>query len=201
MSTQSENVEKAQEIQWGLLDGIKRNTGWAIAIGVISIIAGFMAVWTPFIAGLSVAVVVGSLLVVTGVSQLYFAFKTGSVGQGLLIFVLGLLAVAVGFYMAFRPVFGLMSLTLVLAAYFAVSGVTEIIAAFKMKGAAGWIWALFSAAASILLGIMIWWQFPLSGFWAVGILTGIRMIFGGSWLITIASGIRGAAKAEEEVPA
>lgn len=200
MSTQTEANERVESIQSELLEGIKQNAGWAIAIGLISTIAGFLALWAPFIAGLSVTVVVGLLLVATGVSQLIFAFKAGSIGKGLLTFVLGALAAVTGLYMALTPGVGLVSLTLVLAAYFFVAGISEVIGAFKMKRAKGWVWALFSGVASLLLGIMIWWQFPLSGTWAVGILTGIRMIFGGGWLIVLGSGFRAAAKAEQ-VPA
>jgi uncharacterized membrane protein HdeD (DUF308 family) len=200
MSTQTKASDLAENIQSEVLEGIKENAGWAIAIGLISTIAGFAALWVPFIAGLSVTVVVGLLLAASSVSQLIFAFKAGSIGKGVFTFVLGALGAAVGLYMALRPGAGLLSLTLLLAVYFAATGVTEIIAAFKMKGAKGWVWALFSGAASLVLGIMIWWQFPLSGEWAVGILTGIRMIFGGWWLIVIGNGFRGAAKAER-VPA
>ena len=201
MSTETEASRQVESIQSDLLEGIKQNAGWAIAIGVISTIAGFLALWAPFIAGLSVTVVVGLLLIATGVSQLIFAFKTGSIGKGLMTFVLGALAVVAGLYMALRPGVGLLSLTLVLAAYFFVAGITEIIGAFKMKRAKGWVWALLSGVASLALGVMIWWQFPLSGEWAVGILTGIRMVFGGWWLIVIGNGFRGAAKAEEPAPA
>ena len=201
MSTPTAAGEQVANIQSELLEGIKQNAGWAIAIGLISAIAGFVALWTPLIAGLSVTVVVGVLLGVTGVSQVIYAFKTGSIGKGLLTFVLGALSAGVGLYMVVRPGAGLLSLTLVLAIYFLASGITEIIGAFKMKGAKGWVWALFSAVASVLLGALIWWQFPLSGDWAVGMLTGIRMMFGGWWLIAIGSGVRSAAKAEAQVAA
>ncbi len=201
MSTQTKASEQVESLQSELLEGIKQNAGWAIAIGLVSTIAGFLALWTPLIAGLSVTVVVGFLLVATGVSQLIFAFKTGSIGKGLLTFVLGALSVAVGLYMALRPGVAVLSLTLVLAIYFFATGITEIIGAFKMKRAKGWVWALFSAVASLLLGVLIWWQFPVSGEWAVGLLTGIRMIFGGWWLIAIGNGFRSAAKAEQQVPA
>ena len=50
---------------------------------------------------------------------------------------------------------------------------------------------------TLVLGIMIWSQFPVSGEWAVGLLAGIRMIIGGSSLIAIGSGLRGVAKAEQ----
>ncbi len=192
MSTQIENLQSQ------LVDGIKQNSGWAIAIGVLSVITGFLAMMVPYIAGLSVTIVVGVLLSVNGVSQLIFAFKTGSFGKGLLTFVLGLLATGVGLYIVFNPGIGLLSLTLLLAVYFFLAGFSEIIGAFKMKPVKGWIWALIGGVASLLLGIMIGWQFPLSGEWAVGILTGIRMIFGGMWVIAIGRGVRGAA---EEVQA
>ncbi len=192
MSTQIENLQSQ------LVDGIKQNSGWAIAIGVLSVITGFLAMMAPYIAGLSVTIVVGALLSVNGVSHLIFAFKTGSFGKGLLTFVLGLLATGVGLYIVFNPGIGLLSLTLLLAVYFFLAGFSEIIGAFKMKPVKGWIWALIGGVASLLLGIMIGWQFPLSGEWAVGILTGIRMIFGGMWVIAIGRGVRGAA---EEVQA
>ncbi len=188
MSTQIENLQSQ------LVDGIRQNSGWAIAIGVLSVITGFLAIMVPYIAGLSVTVVVGALLSVNGVSQLIFAFKTGSIGKGVLTFALGVLATGAGFYMMFNPGLGLMSLTLLLAAYFFVAGISEMIGAWQMKPVKGWVWALISGAASLLLGILIWRQFPLSGEWAVGILTGIRMIFGGVWVIAIGRGIRGAAE-------
>ena len=192
MSTQIENIQSQ------LVEGIKQNSGWAIAIGVLSVIMGLLAIMAPGIAGLSVTIVVGALLSVSGVSQLIFAFKTGSIGKGLLTFVLGVLAIGVGLYMMFNPGMALLTLTLLLAVYFFVSGISEIIGAFKMKPVKGWVWASISGVASLVLGVMIWLQFPASGEWAVGILTGIRMIFGGMWLTAIGRGVRGAA---EEVQA
>ena len=192
MSTQIENIQSQ------LVEGIKQNSGWAIAIGVLSVITGFLAIMLPLIAGLSITVVVGALLSINGVSQLIFAFKTGSIGKGLLTFVLGLLSIGVGLYMMFNPGMGLETLTLLLAVYFFASGISEIIGAFKMKPVKGWVWASISGVASLVLGVMIWLQFPASGEWAVGVLTGIRMIFGGMWAIAIGRGVRGAA---EEVQA
>jgi len=187
MSTQIENIQSQ------LVEGIKQNSGWAIAIGVLSVITGFLAIMVPYIAALSVTVFVGALLSISGVSQLIFAFKTGSIGRGLLTFVLGLLAIGVGLYMMFNPGMGLLTLTLLLAVYFFVSGISEIIGAWQMRPVKGWVWALISGVASLVLGVMIWRQFPVSGEWAVGILTGIRMIFGGMWVTAIGRGVRGAA--------
>ena len=71
-------------------------------------------------------IAVGVLLIVSGVSRLFLAFKMGSFGKGLLMFLLGVVTVIAGGYLLARPGMGLATLTLFLAAYFLVDGVFEI---------------------------------------------------------------------------
>jgi len=165
-----------------------------MAAGIAIAIAGVLALLSPFIAGLSVAIAVGVLLIASGVSRLFLAFRLGSFGVGLLVFVLGVLSIVIGGYMVSRPGMALATLTLVLAVYFFVHGVFEIIWAFRLRPIKGWGWTLFSGVAALALGIMIWRQFPMSGMWAVGTLAGIHMIFGGSSVTSICSGARSEAK-------
>ena len=177
-----------------MLSTIKRHAGLGMALGIGIAIAGVLAVISPLIAGLSVTIAVGVLLVVSGVSRLFLAFKMGSFGRGLLMFALGVLTLLVGGYMVARPGMGLATLTLVLAAYLFVDGVFEIIYAFRLRPIQGWGWTLFSGIASLVLGIMIWRQFPVSGVWAVGTLAGIHMIFAGSSIAALSRAARTGAK-------
>ena len=124
----------------------------------------------------------------------FLAFKMGSFGKGLLMFVLGAVTVIAGGYLVARPGMGLATLTLFLAAYFLVDGVFEIIWAFRLRPIKGWGWQLFSGIATLVLGVMIWRQFPESSLWAVGLLAGIHMIFAGSSITSVCSATRGAAK-------
>ena len=188
MSNEAEAVDRE------LLSTIKRHAGIGIGVGILMVIAGFLAIMSPLVAGLSVAIAVGVLLIASGVSRLFLAFKMGSFGQGLLVFVLGFLSIVVGGYMVARPGMALATLTLVLAAYLFVDGVFEIIWAFRLRPIKGWGWTLVSGIAAIALGIMIWRQFPVSGTWAVGTLVGIHMIFGGSSLASVSRAARSAAK-------
>jgi len=89
-----------------------------------------------------------------------------------------------------RPVFALLSLTILLAAYFFVAGIFEIVFAFQLKPEKGWGWMLTSGAMSLLLGIMIWRQWPVSGAWAIGILVGIKLLFAGMTMISVGSAAR-----------
>jgi uncharacterized membrane protein HdeD (DUF308 family) len=53
---------------------------------------------------------------------------------------------------------------------------------------------LINGLVSLLLGLMIWGQFPFSGVWAVGVLVGIKLIFGGWMLIMLGTAVRSAAQ-------
>ena len=183
-----------QQADQEMLSTIKRDAGVGIVVGIVAVVAGVLALLSPLVAGLSVAIAVGVLLIASGISRLFLAFRMGSFGHGLLVFLIGLLSIVIGGYMLARPGMALATLTLVLAAYFFVDGIFEIIWAFRLRPIKGWGWALFSGVVALALGIMIWRQFPVSGVWAVGTLVGIHMIFGGSSVASICSAARGAAK-------
>ncbi len=179
----------------GLLDGIKKNARIAVIMGIIMVICGFLAVGSPLAAGVYVTIFVGIMLAIGGIAQCFLAFKAGAFGKGLLIFAVGALTAAVGFYLFNQPLEGLASITLLLAVYFIVTGIFELVGAFQIRPAEGWGMMLFNGIVTLLLGIMIWSQFPLSGAWAVGILFGVKLLLSGASLIVIGRSVRGAAKA------
>ena len=179
----------------GLLDGIKKNARLAVIMGIIMVICGVLAVGSPFAAGVYVTIFVGVMLVFGGIAQCFLAFQAGAFGKGLLIFVVGALTAAAGFYIFNQPLEGLATITLFLTAYFIVTGIFELVSAFQIRPAEGWGMMLFNGIVTLLLGIMIWSDFPLSGAWAVGVLFGVKLIFSGWSLIFIGRSVRGAAKA------
>ncbi len=176
----------------GLLGGIKDNAKLAITIGIILIIVGVLAIAAPLAAGVSITIMVGTLLIIGGIGECFLAFQAGAFGRGLLIFIVGALMAVAGFYMVSQPVAGLAAITLFLTAYFIVSGITEIIAAVQIRPSSGWGWMLFNGIVTLVLGILLWRQFPLSGAWAVGVLFGIKMVFSGWTLIFIGNAVKGA---------
>ena len=183
--------QEIQNINSPFLEEIKKNSGLTIATGVIVLLMGLLAMGSPFIAGLSIAMVVGILFIIGGIGQLAFAFQTG---RRIFNIILGVLTVVVGIYMVMNPAAALASLTIFLAAYLIVSGIFEALMAFQIKPANGWGWSLFSGIISVLLGVMIWNQFPLSGAWAIGILLGVKLFFSGWTLLMFGLVARGMAK-------
>lgn len=180
-----------QNTETPFLDAIKKNTGLTIAAGVITLLMGLFAMGSPLVAGASVALMVGVLLIIGGITQLGFAFKAGS---GIWAIILGLLTVIAGGYMVSNPGAALATLTIFLVAYLVVSGVFEAIIAFQVKPAEGWGWAMFSGILSILLGLMFWSQFPISGAWAIGILLGVKLFFSGLSLLMFGISARRVVK-------
>jgi len=162
-----------------LAERIRGNATLTTIIGVVMIIAGFLAIGTPAVAGLSITIMVGAALAISGIVQCFLAFKAGAFGKGLVIFIVGVLMAMTGFYMVNQPVSGLASLTLLLMAYLVASGILEIGVAFQLRPNKGWGLELTNGIVTLLLGIMLWRQFPLSGIWAIGVLFGIKMIFSG----------------------
>lgn len=48
---------------------------------------------------------------------------------------------------------------------------------------------LFGGIVSVILGLMIWGAFPLSGVWAVGVLFGVMLAMSGRALVAIGTDI------------
>ena len=162
-----------------LVDAIRRNAGLTVASGAVLIVAGLLAILSPFVAGLSITVMVGAMLNLSGISQCFLAFRAGAFGRALVVFLVGILLAVAGIHMISQPVSGLAALTLILMAYLLATGILEIVVAFQLRPADGWGLELFNGAVTLLLGILLWRQFPLSGAWAIGILFGIKMVFSG----------------------
>jgi len=167
-----------------LIDG-KRMTTY----GVIAIILGILAMVAPVLAGLSIALFLGLLVVVGGVVRLAWAFQAGSVGEGILKFLLAGLTLVCGMLLVVNPLFASGVLTILLSLYFIVDGISEI--AVGMGSKRGWF--IFAGVVSVLLGVLLWAQFPLSGAWALGILLGLKLIFIGLIMIMGGSTARSLA--------
>jgi uncharacterized membrane protein HdeD (DUF308 family) len=182
--------EKSESPDAGLIDGIKKNAGLTVVSGVILVIAGTLAIFSPFAAGVSITILVGVMLAVGGISQCFLGFKAGALGRGLMICIVGILMAVAGFYMMSQPVAGLATLTIILMSYLLATGALEIFVAIQLKPADGWALQLFNGLVTLLLGILLWRQFPLSGIWAIGVLFGIKMIFSGWAFVFIGRNVK-----------
>ena len=175
-----------------LTETVKTGGKRMTALGVITIILGMLAMLAPGLTGLSIATLLGGLVAVSGIVRLMWAFQSGSRGRGLWMFAIGGLTLLCGIALLANPLFASGVVTILLAVYFVFDGISEIAAGFGRMGDGGG-WLLFGGIVSIILGAMIWAQYPLSGAWAMGTLLGIKLFFVGLTMITAGSAVRSMA--------
>jgi len=104
----------------------------------------------------------------------------------------GIAYLCFGVYLIVHPVLGVVSLTLALASLFVIEGILDIILFVKMRPIRGSTWVLLDGIISLLLGLMIYMQWPSSAAWAVGTLVGVSLIFSGVARVMMSLAVRKA---------
>ena len=173
-------------------DIVRQASTWSIVWGVLLIILGMLAVGSPFIAAVAVNAVIAWLIVLAGVVHVTVAFHTREAGSLIWRLVVGLAYVFFGFYLIARPALGVLSLTLVLASLFLVEGILNIVLFFRVRSLQGSSWVLIDGIVTLLLGLMIYTQWPSSSAWAIGTLVGVSMILTGITRVMLSLAVRKA---------
>jgi uncharacterized membrane protein HdeD (DUF308 family) len=165
----------------------------SILWGVLLIVLGIMAIGAPFLAAVAVSAVVAWLIVFAGVVHLVLAFHTHGAGSVIWRLLVGVAYLLFGGYMIVHPVLGVASLTLMLAGLFVIEGVLNLVLYAKMRPLLGSSWVLIDGIITLLLGLMIYMQWPSSSIWAIGILVGVSMMISGVTRIGMTFALRRAA--------
>jgi len=187
-------MENVREVVSGWVQEAKKNAGWLVALGVLTVIAGCLAIASPLLTGLTVVVLIGIALAIGGVARTIAAFSAGSFGQGTLAFIGGILTFGAGLILAARPGIGLATLTLILGAYLLMDGISGVVLAFRVRPEGGWGSMLFSAVMGVILGFFLLREWPLSGAWAIGTMVGVNLLVSGFSMISVGSAARALAK-------
>lgn len=156
-------------------------------LGIVLIALGVAAMLTPAVAGSAVVIVIGFILVIAGIVSVVRGLKAEAGTEKAMGLTLGIITALAGIAVVGHPLLGLAFLTLLLVGYFVAEGVWKIVVSFRYRPATGWKWLLASGVLSLLLGLLIWSQWPVSGMWAVGVLVGVNLFGTGLALVTLAS--------------
>src|SRR5262245_51082495 len=166
--------------------GLQRSWKALMAIGVLAIFIGCIAILVPAVAAVGTAIFIGWILVIAGAFLVAAAFMAHSIGSVLLRLAWALLTVIVGLWLIIEPDNGTLTLTLVLGIYFLFMGITRIGIAFASRGQPNAGLLGLSGFAGLLIGILVLAKFPSSADWAIGLLVGIDLIFAGWTLVAVA---------------
>ena len=168
---------------------IRKNWGWFLALGIVQIVAGTLAVGFAFSATLASVVTLGVLLLIAAGAQTAAAIWARDWSGFFLFLLVGVLYAVAGILSLQHPVLAAEGLTLMLAAAFLAGGIFRIIVAL-VERFPSWGWVLCNGVITVLLGIAIWQQWPGSGLWVLGTFVGIDLIVNGVTWSVLAVGVR-----------
>jgi uncharacterized membrane protein HdeD (DUF308 family) len=169
---------------------LRAKWGWIVALGVVYLLAGFIALGSVVMATVASVLVVGVMMIVAGIAEVFSAFQIKSWGKFLLWALLGVLYIIAGFVTFENPLLAAALLTLILGASLVASGIMRIILGFSMKRETPWIWVLLSGVITLLLGLLILAHWPVSSLYILGVFLGIDLIMAGTAWIGLGFGLR-----------
>jgi uncharacterized membrane protein HdeD (DUF308 family) len=161
-----------------------------MALSVLMIIAGILAVASPFVAGVAVTRIVGWLLMFSGVLHFVYAFRGGTVAAVVWEILVGVVYLVIGGYILANPAIGLATLTFAIALYLFVEAILEFAESYMKRYESGSGWLVFDGIIKLLLAFIIWGSWPNSKLWTIGTLVGLSMFFSGISRLIMSSGVR-----------
>jgi uncharacterized membrane protein HdeD (DUF308 family) len=157
---------------------IRPRWGWLLVVGILMVALGTIALFIMPAATIGTSLVLGWLLVISGVLEMIHAFRVRRWGGLFLHLIGGVLGILVGLLVVTHPVAGAAAWTLLFASFCTAIGVFRLIAAISLKFP-NWGWAVFDGIVTLALGILLWAQWPWSGIWFLGLAVGVSLILRG----------------------
>lgn len=176
---------------WHLIgaEEVRQTWGWFLVLGVVLVLLGMMALgWSVLTTLVSVAIF-GWFLLFGGVLSVVNAFLRRRWGGFFLELFAGILYAVFGLMVVGNPAESAVALTLLIAVFLIIGGLFRILTALTVRFH-HWIWVLLNGVISLLLGLMIWSRWPVSGLWVIGLFIGIDLICYGWSLIMLAITVR-----------
>jgi uncharacterized membrane protein HdeD (DUF308 family) len=167
---------------------VRKSWGWFLALGILFMLFGVLCILGNVAATFVTVLFFGWMLLFSGIVALIHAFGTRTWSGFFLYLLSALLRGFTGYLLIRYPGAGAASLTLVLASFFVVGGLFRAIAA-GMAQFPRWVWSVFSGIVSLVLGIVLLVQMPVSSVWFIGFAIGVDLIVDGASLVGFATAI------------
>ena len=178
------------------VEELRHKWGWFLALGVALIVLGVIALGMIPVATFAAVMVLGWLLVFSGIVEAVHGFQVHRWGGMFLHLAGGVLGVLIGLLIVTHPVAGALAWTLLFASFFTVVGLFRLVAAIRLKFP-NWGWAAFDGTVTTLLGILLGAGWPGSGLWFLGFAVGVSLVLRGWSAVMLALTIRSIARPVE----
>jgi uncharacterized membrane protein HdeD (DUF308 family) len=172
---------------------LRRAATVLLVIGVLSLIAGALAIVVPAAASVAMSIFTGWLLAFAGVLMGVYAFSRHARrarDHRAVLVLSAALTLLVGLYLLIFPLSGAITLTFLLAVWFFGIGALELIGAWRARDLPGVGLIALHGAVSLILGLLIALSLPSSAAWAIGLLVGVNLIFWGVRTLVLGTALR-----------
>lgn len=158
--------------------------------GAVLVVGGLAALLNPLAATFTAEQIAGWFFLLAGGLQVLAGIRQRSAPGWWAAVSLGVLGLVVGLSLLLQPFAGIISLTLLVAVFFLMSGGTKIALSFTLwKHPSFWL-MLLSGAISVLLGGMIIAGFPTSATIVLGTLLALDLLASGVALVALGLTLR-----------
>jgi uncharacterized membrane protein HdeD (DUF308 family) len=180
----------AQVMRDAMRETVRRYSLWYLIQSALMIVAGILALIYPVLSSVAVVVLLGWVLIISGVVQGISLIGARNVPHFWLQLVSVVLSIIVGVLFLRHPGEGLLTITVLLIVFLLVEGISKLIFALTIRPFPNWGWVLASGIVGILLSFYLWSSLPVTSLWLLGVLLGIQLICEGAALGYLAWNVR-----------
>jgi uncharacterized membrane protein HdeD (DUF308 family) len=143
---------------------------------IFLIVSGIVAILMPSISTIVAETWIAVILAFSGVTKLIYAFQSREDGGFIWKLLLSILYIATGVYLFVFPLSGILTLTLLFGSFLLTEGVFELILAYQLRSQKNWGWILTNAIVTLVLGGIVWAQWPSDAPWLIGTILGVSIL-------------------------
>lgn len=148
-------------------------------VGIVLIILGVLAILFPLLFSIAAKAMLGWIFLLTGAAMLYHAFQAKEWQSAIWSGLIAVMHLALGVYLGFFALTGLVGLTFLMGVIFAIQGGFEGKIALQHRPKKGWGWLMFNAVATVALAVLLIAGLPGTALWAIGVVLGINFLTSG----------------------
>ncbi len=165
-------------------------------VGLAGVLLGVFALATPLLPGKFAFIVLGLLILIFGLLQNFAGFALRDPDASGSWFSRGGGSILTGLLLMAMPNLTFAGLAILLGLSWMVSGASEAGEAIRHREQPDWHWSLVDGVVSIVLGVAIAVQWPISGIVSIGLCVGLRFISVG-WSVLVQAPHSALATANE----
>ena len=169
---------------------LQHNWGWFVALGVILLLLGFVAIGNLLAATIASVLFIGVLMIFSGVAQAAHAFRVKGWAGFLFWLISGILYGAAGVLTFYNPLLAASVLTLLIGISLIVAGAFRLVIGWRLRPSRGWGWIVAAGVVTVATGILVMVGWPVTALWLLGMILAVDLTFQGVALIAFGLALR-----------